>query len=41
MHQNVVEPKVHLELKLHTTYVNFNFSKKLSISPRTLHTYSN
>ena len=38
--QNVAEPKVYLVLISDPTYVNFNFSKKLSIATKTLHMHS-
>ena len=38
--QNVAEPKVHSVLISHPTYVNFNFSQKLPIATKTLHTHS-
>ena len=38
--QNVVGPKVHSVLISYPTYVNFNFSKKLPIANKTLHTHS-
>ena len=38
--ENVAEPKVHSVLISDPTYVNFNFSKKLSIATKTLHAHS-
>ena len=38
--QNVAEPKVYSVLTSTSTYVNFNFSTKLPIASKTLHTYS-